>query len=104
MPYLSPHREPLDSFPQPGDAGVKVWRYLDLPRFIWMLATRALTFAKVDSLEDPFEGSIPPAVFDEWKSNPATSDVMKSASGGLRRQAFVSCWHANNVEAEETEN
>ena len=100
MPYASPHREAHESFPQPEDAGVKVWRYLDLPRFIWMLARKALTFVRVDSLEDPFEGSIPPAVFEEWKSNPATADVMNRARSGLRRQTFVSCWHANNVESE----
>ena len=97
---MSPHRDPDEAFPQPEDAGVKVWRYLDLPRFIWMLATKALTFVRVDSLEDPFEGSIPPAVFEEWRANPDTSEVIEHARSGLRRQTFVSCWHANNVESE----
>ena len=100
MPYVSPHREVNPSVPQPDDAHVRVWRYLDLPRFIWMLETHALTFARVDSLDDPFEGSIPPAVFDAWKSNPATITVIERARRGLRRQTFVSCWHANNVESE----
>ena len=100
MPYASSFRHPHPSFPQPDDPTVKVWRYLDLPRLIWMLETHALTFARVDTLDDPFEGSIPPAVVDEWKSNPATSEVIARARRGLRRQTFVSCWHANNVESE----
>ena len=98
MAYVSPHREPHSSFPQPEDASVKVWRYLDLPRFIWLLSTGALAFARVDSLEDPFEGSIPPAIYEQWKSHSA--ELVATASRGLRKQAFVSCWHANNAESE----
>ena len=98
MPYVSSHRDPHQSFPQPDDPSVKVWRYLDLPRFIWMLSSKALAFARVDSLEDPFEGSVPPAVYEEWKSRHA--ELVATARRGLRNQAFVSCWHANNTESE----
>ena len=98
MAYVSSHREPHESFPQPEDPSVKVWRYLDLPRFIWMLSTGALAFTRVDTLEDPFEGSIPSPVYEQWKAK--SSEVISRASSGLRRQAFVSCWHANNVESE----
>ena len=90
MAYVSAHRPPREGFPQPEDASVRVWRYLDLPRFIWLLSSGALAFARVDSLEDPFEGSIPPAVYDEWKSH--NPDLIATARRGLRKQAFVSCW------------
>ena len=98
MPYVSRRRESHRSFPQPDDPSVKVWRYLDLPRFISLLSTGALAFARVDTLEDPFEGSIPPAVYEQWKERHA--DLVESARRGLRKQAFVSCWHANNTESE----
>jgi hypothetical protein len=98
MPYVSPHRESHPSFPQPDDPSVKVWRYLDLPRFISLLSTEALSFARVDSLDDPFEGSIPPAVYEQWKNR--HSELVATARRGLRKQAFVSCWHANNTESE----
>jgi hypothetical protein len=98
MPYVSPHRPPHDSFPQPEDPTVRVWRYLDLPRFIWLLSTGALAFARMDSLEDPFEGSIPPAVYEAWKSRNA--ELVAGVRRGLRKQAYVSCWHANNTESE----
>src|SRR5215203_3143565 len=98
MPYFSRYRERHESFPQPDDPSVKVWRYLDLPRFIWMLSTGALAFARVDTLEDPFEGSIPSAVYDRWIDQHA--DLVETAQKGLRKQAFVSCWHANNTESE----
>jgi hypothetical protein len=98
MAYVSPHRDAHDAFPQPDDPTVKVWRYLDLPRFIWLLSTGALAFARVDTLEDPFEGSVPPAVYQKWKTTHA--DLVANARRGLRKQAFVSCWHVNNTESE----
>src|SRR5688500_13900142 len=98
MAYVSPHQEPRESFPQPDDPSVKVCRYLNLPRFIWLLSTGCLAFARVDSLEDPFEGSVPPAVYEEWKQR--HPDLITTARRGLRKHAFVSCWHANNTESE----
>src|SRR5688572_29244695 len=98
MAYVSPHREAHASFPQPDDGSVKVRRYLDLPRFISMLSSEALAFARVDSLEDRVEGSVPPAVYEEWKGRHA--DLGATARQGLRQQAFVSCWHANDAESE----
>ena len=100
MAYVSPHRGAHASFPQPDDPGVKVWRYLDLPRLIWMLSARALAFVRVDTLEDPFEGSVPQPVYDAWQANPENAPFLEHARSGLRRQMFVSCWHANNVESE----
>jgi hypothetical protein len=100
MPYVSPHREPHEAFAQPENPAIKVWRYLDLPRFIWMLSNHALAFTRVDSLDDPFEGSVPPAVYEAWRADPQNSELLKKARAGLRRQFFVSCWHANDVESE----
>lgn len=42
----------------PIDGNTQVWRYLDLPRLTALLATRSLWLARLDSLEDPFEGSL----------------------------------------------
>ena len=42
--------------PAPHDA---VWRYTDVPKFVSLLAHRALYFARLDRLDDPFEGSLP---------------------------------------------
>jgi hypothetical protein len=63
-----------------------------------MLSTHALAFTRVDSLEDPFEGSVPASVYEEWKAQ--NGGLIDRARSGLRRQTFVSCWHANNVESE----
>ena len=56
-----PQENKLDHpcFPQPTDSSVRVWRYLDLAKFIWLLENQKLYLASVDSLNDPYEGSTP---------------------------------------------
>jgi hypothetical protein len=40
-----------------GPEDVTIWRYMDLPRFVWMLSTARLWFAKAASFkDDPWEG------------------------------------------------
>src|SRR6476469_2560544 len=43
--------------PDPTPDDTTIWRYMDLPRFISLLATKELWFAKAASFrDDPFEG------------------------------------------------
>src|SRR5580658_1618683 len=37
----------------------KLWRYMDFPKFMSLLTSKALYFANAVALDDPFEGSIP---------------------------------------------
>jgi hypothetical protein len=37
----------------------KLWRYLDLSQFLWLLSRRALYFAKVSEFDDLWEGVLP---------------------------------------------
>ena len=45
-------------FDTPPD-GARIWRYLDLAKFIWLLKEGALYFPRADKRGDSFEGSIP---------------------------------------------
>jgi hypothetical protein len=50
-------REPhpmFDTNVQPDEA---IWRYFDLPRFMWLAQRRALYFSRANLLGDPLEGS-----------------------------------------------
>ena len=38
---------------------MKIWRYVDLPKFVNMLSTGALHFTCVSSFQDPYEGWLP---------------------------------------------
>ena len=49
-----------ESFPQPEDLSISIWRYMDLDKFAWMLQRGALYFAQGDLLQrdDPYEGYV----------------------------------------------
>lgn len=106
-----------------------LWRFMDLPKFIYLLEHRALYFPRADTLGDPFEGAAGLVSRRErWNdhylaffrnavrsipgrtSKPSSEHVEAEAARllrdiqrhgeQLRLCAFVSCWHANNVESE----
>jgi len=43
---------------------LKIWRYIDLPKFVSMLATGRLYFACISSFKDPYEGWLPRSYMD----------------------------------------
>ena len=47
-------------FPQPDDPTVLAWRYLDLPKLLSLLLKKQLYLTRLDSLEDKYEGTLPP--------------------------------------------
>ena len=45
----------LDGF-QPEDRSIRLWRVMDLPRFVSLLHRRSLHFSRLDQFEDSLEG------------------------------------------------
>jgi len=107
-------------FRQPVDQTVKVWRYINLAKFVRLLQTRSLFFARADRLGDPFEGSNTHAWANYWQWACApgnetelgrvyptmSADQARGVVEGMRverqkqlKRVFVSCWHASNVES-----
>jgi hypothetical protein len=107
----------------------RLWRYMDLAKFLYLLEERTLFFARADRLGDPFEGASGIADREaEWDdfylqhfrdavrhppaghSPPSEAEVEKQARRLLasirqiaerdRTTTFVSCWHANTGESE----
>jgi len=113
--------------PAPTD---KLWRYMDLGKFIHLISTGKLYFASADSFEDPFEGA--KGIVErkeEWDSfyldvlreairtvPGATQEMLapdhiekeaqrlltelNQSGDGQRRHTFISCWHCNPFESE----
>src|ERR1700730_7601931 len=46
------------SFTHPSNQ-TRLWRYMDLSKFVALIQTAKLHFARADTLGDPFEGSVP---------------------------------------------
>ncbi|MCY3820882.1 MAG: hypothetical protein OXH52_16230 [Gammaproteobacteria bacterium] len=100
---------------QPNDQDLRIWRYVDLPRLIDFLETRSLHFARVDTLGDPYEGTVtrlnvvareaqlavmardaPPQA---GVSAESLRQSFASATTMLRGTGYVSCWHAGETES-----
>jgi len=96
---------------QPNGSTV-LWRYVPLAQLLSLLEHRALWFARLDKLKDPYEG-VPtkPQIDDLWKI-PAELPVEEREHGrriaeyytrilsrGSHDLLFVSCWHVNDDES-----
>ncbi len=110
--------EEHEVFTWPADH-TKIWRYVDLPKYLAMLQTRALFFCRLDRLGDPFEGSLTRATLDLERATVehmfaemgALTDSQKEArvdelsrnmsrvARAIRRWCAVNCWHVNDHES-----
>lgn len=93
-------------FPQPVDNGLKVWRYMDFAKFVWLLKEKRLFMSRLDKLADPYEGSLTSRTIegiDLWLRQRGSKDGWSQMSKMYRlNQAttYVCCWHANEHESE----
>lgn len=103
------------AFLQPADVAASIWRYMDLAKYISLLGSESLNFARLDKLSDPFEGSLSKAEYErlqelaeygeskgdlpnDWKGR--YFDVLMGSTRSMRREVYVSCWHMNEAESE----
>lgn len=93
-------------FHDPTDVTESVWRYMDFTKFVAILASSSLYFARADLLGDPFEGSYSAKtllILDEayrmHRINSMLSEGAQRIRKGRREEAVVSCWHLNPHES-----
>jgi len=92
-------------FPQPEGSDTKVWRYLDLPKFINLIMTKKLFLSRIDVLSDLYEGSLTRQNHvisqKELESLHRNGNKMGRPSNHKIRESFyVNCWRIDNVESE----
>jgi hypothetical protein len=90
--------------PPPGDA--PLWRYMDFTKFVSLIHTRALYFARADTLGDPFEGAFTRAnlafrpYWAEREGLPVDFfDGLAESRRLMPLALFVNSWHWNEVES-----
>ena len=93
-------------FPQPNHGELKVWRYMDLAKFIWLLKEKKLFLSRLDKLSDPYEGSLTTktiaginAFLNHHKAKTSWDELSQEYRRN-RATTFVCCWHANEHESE----
>ena len=103
------------AFLQPADSAAKIWRYLDLAKYISLLKNRTLHFTRLDQFSDPFEGTITKRKYEEivqiaaqgeadkkipWHWQGRYFEILMAMYRRAPRCHFVNCWHMNEHESE----
>jgi hypothetical protein len=103
------------SFKIPNNQDVKIWRYMDLAKYLAILQRRSLFFPRATLLGDPFEGSstTPMVAARQYIMKNRTTDPALAAYKDLPDSFFtmgeifksmvqnylISCWHMNEHES-----
>lgn len=111
MPANTAHQ----AFPQPTDPAIKIWRYMDFAKYVAMLKDRSLHFRRVDTFDDPFEGSLSKNEFDRLSRRAQAGetegrlplswrgkylDILLGNARRSRKECYANCWHMNPIESE----
>ena len=92
------------SFSPPRDDAV-LWRYMDFTKFVSLLDSNALFFARADKLGDLFEGAwtninvAANEAFLDSLPETALRGNRINLSREIRRFTLISCWHENSNES-----
>jgi hypothetical protein len=93
-------------FSPPTDINVKIWRYMDLSKYLSLLDSSALFFSRADLLGDPYEGAtshanriLRPSVYGAGV-DPSMFEGMSSFQQWIRQWTFINCWHMNENESD----
>lgn len=90
----------------------KIWRYMDLSKYLNLLSTSALYLPSLPAFEDAWEGATGvyapdrdvtaiPAFLDRTpEADRQFIDSIEYGADMDRRSVYVSCWHANESESE----
>jgi hypothetical protein len=87
-------------FEVPKDKTTKIWRYMDVLKYISLLQTSSLYFCRADFLKDvdPFEGSFPKKEY-KYLIRTTSEEVAKNLYRFTSRDTYVNCWHLNEIES-----
>lgn len=100
------------SFLQPADTDGVLWRYMDISRLLWFLTKSELYLSQLGTLDDPLEGTYPPAMRSsliEWMRQHLTAEQVAQLPNGypvdlhtslMRASLYVNCWCMQPHESE----
>jgi hypothetical protein len=75
------------------DTSITIWRYLDFTKFVDLLLTRQLFFARSDQFQDPFEGVFRLKDYENTKNMLIHQQLTK-------KFYFLNCWHINDNQSD----
>ena len=92
------------SFKRKPKASAKVWRYMDLARYLSLLQTSSLHFARADQMSDSWEGSYSEGNLRMRAARFGPLNERRERQRPIVRQAMtqlmhMNCWHLNDAES-----
>lgn len=84
------------SFHFPATPSAKIWRYMDFTKFVSLLETRCLYFARIDRLGDLHEFTMPLSARTRWAP---IMDKLRPLHQSHGQVMYVNCWHRNEYES-----
>lgn len=88
---------------EPSNEEIKVWKYLDLVKFLSIITTNTLYFRQSSRFEDPFEATIPKKNMEELIAGPnhvVPNDMFMRDQKQFRDELSVNCWHASEFQSD----
>jgi hypothetical protein len=80
-----------------------LWRYMDFSKYVDLLTTSELHFARADRLEDPYDCSGMQFFGEPYKqlvlANPHGKERTRQVNMFGRLFVYLNCWHINDVES-----
>lgn len=97
----------------PEDENEKVWKYMDIWKFIDLLSKQTLHFSRADIIKkyEPFDGKYPDSIFEimekfylkvnkgDKKQTDMDIDFEKIFLSGLDKLHFINCWNLSTGES-----
>ncbi|MGA3163677.1 MAG: hypothetical protein ABSD77_05695 [Verrucomicrobiota bacterium] len=84
----------------PANLDSPIWRYINLIKFLDLLRTSELYFARADTLNDPFEGSWPLGGIKRRQAHYVDSEkTFEWLSRGFLSGSYLNCWHISEYES-----
>jgi len=81
----------------------KIWRYIDFSKYVDLLTTVELHFARADKFEDPYDCSAIQFFGESYKqlssANPKGNERTRQVNTFGRLFVYLNCWHMNDVES-----
>ena len=71
----------------------KLWRYMDLTKFLALIINQNIYFNRADNYEDVYEGLLTKLDQEKLKNNPSLEILIQ------RKTSFINCWHQNDYES-----
>ncbi len=101
------------AFELPQNKEVKIWRYMDLPKFVYILDCNSLYFCRADKFNDEYEGSLPKPNVEARNQDPLFQRKGTASDGKVetigetmsrfhrisRSKACINAWHMNGHES-----